>query len=370
MENLVMQSLFSGIYKDKTVLVTGHTGFKGSWLVYWLNQMGAKVVGYSLEAPTNPNHIELLKLDIISIIGDIRDLDKLNQVFNEYKPDIVFHLAAQPLVRLSYENPIETYETNVIGTLKVLEACRANNVKAIVNITSDKAYENKEWIWGYRENDPMGGYDPYSSSKGCADILATSYRNSFFNIKDYKKTHNTLIATCRAGNVIGGGDWAKDRLITDIMISVSQCKKVSIRNPKATRPWEHVLEPLSGYLHIGQKLLEEKVEFAEAWNFGPSDEGSITVEEVVQNVKKHWDKIDYEINKDPNQLHEANLLKLDCSKAHILLKWKDVWDSETTFEKTVKWYKAYYEDDKKILTQNDLESYIADAKAKNIEWAI
>ncbi|MDD3025475.1 MAG: CDP-glucose 4,6-dehydratase [Aliarcobacter skirrowii] len=365
-----MQSLFSGIYKDKTVLVTGHTGFKGSWLCFWLSQMGAKVVGYSLEAPTNPNHIELLNLDIVSIIGDIRDLDKLNQVFSEYKPDIVFHLAAQPLVRLSYENPIETYETNVIGTLKVFEACRNNNVKAIVNITSDKAYENKEWIWGYRENDPMGGYDPYSSSKGCADILASSYRNSYFNPKEYKKTHNTLLATCRAGNVIGGGDWAKDRLITDIMISVSLGKKVSIRNPKATRPWEHVLEPLSGYLQIGQKLLEEKVEFAEAWNFGPSDEGSITVEEVVQNVKKHWDKIDYEINKDPNQLHEANLLKLDCSKAHILLKWKDVWDSDTTFEKTVKWYKAYYENNKEILTQNDLESYIADAKAKNIEWAI
>ena len=365
-----MQSLFSGIYKDKTVLVTGHTGFKGSWLCFWLSQMGAKVVGYSLEAPTNPNHIELLNLDIVSIIGDIRDLDKLNQVFNEYKPDIVFHLAAQPLVRLSYENPIETYETNVIGTLKVFEACRANNVKAIVNITSDKAYENKEWIWGYRENDPMGGYDPYSSSKGCADILATSYRNSYFNINEYKKTHNTLIATCRAGNVIGGGDWAKDRLITDIMISVSIGKKVSIRNPKATRPWQHVLEPLSGYLQIGQKLLEEKVEFAEAWNFGPSDEGSITVEEVVQNVKKHWDKIDYEINSDPNQLHEANLLKLDCSKAHILLKWKDVWDSETTFEKTVKWYKAYYENNKEVLTQNDLESYIADAKAKKLEWAV
>ncbi|MCT7552723.1 CDP-glucose 4,6-dehydratase [Aliarcobacter butzleri] len=365
-----MQSLFSGIYKDKTVLVTGHTGFKGSWLCFWLKQMGVKVVGYSLEAPTNPNHIELLKLDIISIIGDIRDLEKLNQTFETYKPDIVFHLAAQPLVRLSYENPIETYETNVIGTLKVFEACRIAKVRAIVNITSDKAYENREWIWGYRENDPMGGYDPYSSSKGCADILATSYRNSFFNIKDYKKTHNTLIATCRAGNVIGGGDWAKDRLITDIMISVSQDKKVSIRNPKATRPWQHVLEPLSGYLQIGQKLLEEKVEFAEAWNFGPTDEGSITVEEVVQNVKKHWDKIDYEINKDPNQLHEANLLKLDCSKAHILLKWKDVWDSETTFEKTVKWYKSYYENNKEILTQNDLESYIADAKAKNIEWAI
>lgn len=364
-----MENLFGGIYKEKTVLVTGHTGFKGSWLIYWLHQMGAKVVGYSLEAPTNPNHIELLNLNIISIIGDIRDLNKLNEVFNKYKPDIVFHLAAQPLVKLSYENPIETYETNVIGTLKVFEACRKASVKAIVNITSDKAYENKEWIWGYRENDPMGGYDPYSSSKGCADILANSYRNAYFNIREYKRTHNTLLASCRAGNVIGGGDWAKDRLITDIMLSVSLGRKVSIRNPKATRPWQHVLEPLSGYLHIGQKLLEEKVEFGEAWNFGPSDEGSITVEEVVQNVKKHWDKIDYEINSEPYQLHEANLLKLDCSKAHILLKWKDVWDSKTTFEKTVKWYKSYYEENQSILTSEDLIKYIIDAKDKNLEWS-
>lgn len=364
-----MESLFSGVYKDKTVLVTGHTGFKGSWLVYWLSEMGANVIGYSLEAATEPSHIELLKLDITSIAGDIRDLNKLDTIFSEYKPDIVFHLAAQALVRLSYDNPIETYETNVMGTLKVFEACRKANVKAIVNITSDKAYENREWIWGYRENDPMGGYDPYSSSKGCADLLANSYRNSYFNIDEYKKSHNTLLASCRAGNVIGGGDWAKDRLITDIMLSVSKGQKVSIRNPYATRPWQHVLEPLSGYLHIGQKLLEEKVEFSDAWNFGPSDEGSITVEEVVNNVKKHWDKIDYSINRDVNQPHEANLLKLDCSKAHILLRWKDVWGSETTFEKTVKWYKAFYEDKTKILTNKDLQSYIFDAKTKNIDWA-
>ena len=207
-----MTSLFSGVYNKKTVLVTGHTGFKGSWLVYWLNKMGANVIGYSLEAPTNPNHFSMLEIKMTSIIGDIRDLDKLNKVIEEHKPDIVFHLAAQALVRKSYENPIETYETNVMGTLKVFEACRKNHVKAIVNITSDKAYDNKEWIWGYRENDPLGGYDPYSSSKGCADLLANSYRDSYFNIKEYKQTHNTLLATCRAGNVIGGGDWAKDRL--------------------------------------------------------------------------------------------------------------------------------------------------------------
>lgn len=365
-----INNLFNNIYKNKTVLVTGHTGFKGSWLVFWLKKMGANVIGYSLNIPTQPNHISLLEIDITSIQGDIRDENKLYEVFETYKPEIVFHLAAQSLVRVSYENPIETYETNVIGTLKVFEACRKNNIKAIVNITSDKAYENKEWIWGYRENDPMGGYDPYSSSKGCADLLANSYRNSFFNLKEYKKTHNTLLASCRAGNVIGGGDWAKDRLITDIMISVSQNKKVSIRNPKATRPWQHVLEPLSGYLHIGQKLLEEKVEFAEAWNFGPSDEKSITVKEVVENVKKYWDKIDYEINNDLNQLHEANLLKLDCSKAHMLLKWKDVWDSETTFMKTVKWYKSFYEENGNILTFSDFEDYILDAKTKKIEWAV
>lgn len=363
-----MKSLFSGVYKDKTVLITGHTGFKGSWLGYWLKQMGANVIGYALEAPTSPNHIDLLEIDIISIIGNIGDIDKLNKTFEEYKPDIVFHLAAQALVRHSYKNPIETYETNVMGTLKVLEACRKNNVKAIVNITSDKAYENQEWIWGYRENDPMGGYDPYSASKGCADLLANSYRNSYFNVKAYAKTHNTLMATCRAGNVIGGGDWAEDRLMTDIMLSVSQSKKVKIRNPLATRPWQHVLEPLSGYLHIGQQLLEKKVEFGEAWNFGPSDEGTITVEEVVKNVKNHWDIIDYEIDKSSNQLHEANLLKLDCSKANMMLKWKNVWDSNTTFKKTVLWYKSYYEKNKIILTSQDLKDYVFDAKYKGLVW--
>ena len=363
-----MTNLFGSIYKNKRVLVTGHTGFKGSWLVYWLTKMGAKVVGYSLEASTNPNHIERLELDMVSIIGDIRDLDKLNEIFERYQPDIVFHLAAQPLVRLSYEDPIETYETNVMGTLKVFEASKKVNVKAIVNITSDKAYENQEWIWGYRENDAMGGYDPYSSSKGCAELLVSSYRNSYFNSREYGKSHHTLLASCRAGNVIGGGDWAKDRLLTDIMLSVSQNKRVSIRNPQATRPWQHVLEPLSGYLNIGQKLLEGRVEFADGWNFGPSDEGSISVEEVIFHVKKYWDKIEYEINQSPNQLHEANLLKLDCSKAHILLKWKNVWDSEKTFEKTVKWYKNFYENNN-ILTHENLESYVSDAKMKRIEWA-
>ena len=363
-----MIDLFNGIYKDRTVLVTGHTGFKGSWLAFWLTQMGANVVGYSLEAPTEPNHLNLLDFDMVSIIGDIRDQDKLDAAFHKYQPEIVFHLAAQPLVRLSYDEPVDTFDTNVMGTLKVFEACRkTSSVKAIVNITSDKAYENKEWIWGYRENDPMGGYDPYSASKGCAELVVSSYRNSYFNLSEYGKSHHVLLASCRAGNVIGGGDWALDRLMTDIMLSVSRGEKVQIRNPHATRPWQHVLEPLSGYLAIGEKLLEGKKEFAEGWNFGPENEGSITVQKVVEAVKKHWDDIDYRLEKIEKKLHEANLLKLDCSKANILLEWKSVWDSEMTFEKTVKWYKLFYQD-KQISTLDNLQSYIKDAQTKKLSW--
>lgn len=363
-----MTNLFGSIYKDKTVLLTGHTGFKGSWLSYWLTQMGAKVVGYALEAPTQPNHLALLDFEMVSVIGDIRDQEKLDATFAKYQPHIVFHLAAQPLVRLSYDEPVETFETNVIGTIKVFESCRkTSSVKAIVNITSDKAYENKEWIWGYRENDPMGGYDPYSASKGCAELVVNSYRNSFFNLDDYATKHNILLASCRAGNVIGGGDWAIDRLMTDIMLSVSTGKKVQIRSPHATRPWQHVLEPLSGYLAVGQKLLEGKKEFAEGWNFGPEHEGSISVQKVVEAVKLHWDKIDYEIDEPKEKLHEANLLKLDCSKASIRLNWSSAWDSHKTFEKTVTWYKEYYENNS-ISTEENLAIYIRDAKDKAIGW--
>jgi len=370
MESLVMKNLFNGTYMGKKVLLTGHTGFKGSWLALWLTQMGAKVVGYSLEAPSKPNHIELLDLDIISIISDIRDTATLNAVFEEHQPDIVFHLAAQPLVRYSYINPVETFETNIMGTINIYEAARkTKSVKAIVNITSDKAYENREWVWGYRENDPMGGYDPYSASKGCSELVTSSYRSSFFNLSEYGKSHSILLASCRAGNVIGGGDWAEDRLIPDIMRAVHRGEKVEIRNPKSTRPWQHVLEPLSGYLLIGQKLLEGKKEFAEGWNFAPSDEGSITVESVVKSIKKSWDKIDYKIHEIPDNAHEANLLKLDCSKAHTQLKWKNVWNSERTFEKTVNWYKKFYEKEN-ILSLDDLESFITDAKTIRLEWCI
>ena len=359
-----MHKAFKGLYKGKKVLVTGHTGFKGSWICIWLRELGAEVIGYSLEPHTNPNHFELLNLDIISIIGDIRDRDKLNGVFKTYKPEIVFHLAAQPLVRYSYINPIETFETNVMGTVNVFEACRTSeSVKAIVNITSDKCYENREWVWGYRENDPMGGYDPYSSSKGCAELVTNSYRRSFFNPEDYGKKHNILLASARAGNVIGGGDWSEDRLIPDIVRAISTNEKLYIRNPKATRPWQHVLEPLSGYLILGQKVLEGKTEFADAWNFGPGEESHIDVEMVVKSVRERWGRFEYDINTNLDNPHESKLLKLDCSKAHTLLKWKPIWDFDKALDVTVRWYREYYENGK-IFSLQDLEEYNNDAGAR------
>jgi len=364
-----MQKLFEGIYRGKTVLVTGHTGFKGSWLSLWLLKMGANVIGYSQEPMNSHSHYELLNLEIVSIIADINDTETLEQVFHKYQPEIVFHLAAQALVRASYKNPVETFQTNIMGTINIFEAARKiDSVKAIINITSDKAYENKEWLWGYRENDAMGGYDPYSASKGCSELVTTSYRNSFFNPSMYNKTHKVLLASCRAGNVIGGGDWSEDRLIPDIMKSVEAGDVVSIRNPNATRPWQHVLEPLSGYLSVGEKLLHGDKNYASAWNFGPLDEGSISVETVVKNIKLHWDKIVYEIKEELDAPHEANLLKLDCSKAHTLLNWQSVWNSDTTFQKTTLWYKKYALQ-KELNTLNDLLSYVDEAKKKGLLWA-
>lgn len=363
-----MRGLFGGRYKDKVVLITGHTGFKGSWLSFWLSKMGAKVIGYSLKPPTNPNHFEYLKCDIVSIIGDIRDDKKLDEVFKKHKPQIVFHLAAQSLVRYSYEHPLQTYDVNVLGTLKVFEACRKYEVSAIINVTSDKAYENKEWIWGYKEDDRMGGYDPYSSSKGCAELLSSSYRNSYFNLDKYKKTHHTLLASCRAGNVIGGGDWAKDRIMSDLILSAISSKKALLRNPKATRPWQHVLEPLSGYLLLGQNLLEEKKEYASAWNFGSNDEDNLQVIELVKKAKKHWKKIDFRLQKNIDESHEANFLKLDSSKAKHLLKWHSVWGCDEAIEKTICWYKNFYEK-KETLTSKHLKDYVKDAKKYKLKWA-
>jgi CDP-glucose 4,6-dehydratase len=351
-------------WKDARVLITGHTGFKGSWLAFWLEKMGADVHGYSLGAPTEPNHYSLLKPDIDSTTGDVRDLEKLTKAIRAAKPEIVFHLAAQSLVRLSYELPADTFATNVMGTLNVFEACRQNtSVRAIINVTSDKCYENRHLERGYNEGDPMGGHDPYSASKGCSELLTKSYRNSFFNSESYGKEHNVLLASCRAGNVIGGGDWAADRLIPDIMKSANLGRPVQIRNPLSIRPWQHVLEPLSGYLSLGQKLLEGDKAFADAWNFGPCDDNSMSVEEVVRRIRNYWAKIDYLVSENPKDLHEAALLKLDSSKAIRELKWLPRWDAGKTLKKTAEWYKNYYENGI-INTETDIEEYEKDKSTR------
>lgn len=364
-----MMDLFGGIYNGKKVLITGHTGFKGSWLTLWLKEMGADVVGYSLEAPSTPNHFELLGLDIPTITGDIRDSEKLSQAINEHKPDIVFHLAAQALVRDSYTSPVDTFSTNVMGTVNVLEACRLANIGAVINVTSDKCYHNQEIDRAYTEEDALGGHDPYSASKGCAEIVGNSYRLSFFNPTTYASKHHTLLADVRAGNVIGGGDWAKDRLIPDCMRAAHEGRSVTIRNPNATRPWQHVLEPLSGYLHIGWRLLSKEPDFAHNWNFGPNENASVPVKEILDGLKHHWDAINIVIDQDPNQPHEATLLKLDSTKARTKLNWRPVWDKDQTLNKTAVWYKTYY-DSRALLTRDDLQSYIDDAKKLKVGWAL
>jgi CDP-glucose 4,6-dehydratase len=364
------ESLFGGVYKNKKVILTGHTGFKGSWLALWLQQMGAIVYGYSLENEDEVNHLSLLNLDIEEKIDDIRNGEILQQYFNEIQPDIVFHLAAQALVRKSYDDPVETFSTNVMGTLNIFEASRKTpSVKAIINVTTDKCYENKEWEWGYRENEAMGGYDPYSASKGCSELLTSSYRNSYFNNNDYGEKHDVLLASGRAGNVIGGGDWAADRLIPDIIKAAAIKKTVLIRNPLATRPWQHVLEPLSGYLTLGSKLLQKEISVADGWNFGPDIHSNIQVGDIVKLSNEYWNAIQTEISKNTNEHHEANLLMLDCTKANKTLKWKAVWDLDKTIDKTISWYKSYYENNK-LLSLEDLTEYISDAQSANILWAI
>lgn len=334
-----MINIFKNFYKNKRVLVTGHTGFKGSWLTTWLLDLGAVVCGYSLEPSTNPSMFNILNLKdkINHNIGDIRNFEYLKKVISDFEPDIVFHLAAQPLVRLSYENPKLTYETNVIGTLNLFEALKeVKNIKTIINITTDKCYENKEWIWGYRENEAMGGYDPYSSSKGCVELLSSSYRRSFF------ENMGINLSTARAGNVIGGGDWAKDRLLPDIIKAISSNKKVIIRNPNAIRPWQHVLEPLRGYLLLAKETYANNNNVG-AWNFGPNDNDVLTVKDVLKITINNYGKGDYAIENSVNNLHEANLLKLDISKAKYFLGWNPKYNANEAIRETVLWYKNYYE---------------------------
>lgn len=326
-------------WRGKKVYLTGHTGFKGSWLSLWLQNMGALVKGYSLEANTKP--ALFIKANVASKmyseIGDIRNIEQLTKSIISFSPDILIHMAAQPLVRLSYQEPVETYTTNVIGTVNVLEAARkCSDLKAIVSVTSDKCYENKEWEWGYRENEPMGGHDPYSSSKGCAELVTSAYRRSFFSSKE-----TASLASARSGNVIGGGDWAEDRLIPDILKAFEKSEPVIVRNPLSTRPWQHVLEPLSGYLVLAQELYLNGNEFAEAWNFGPKEEDCKSVSWIVDKMVENWGgHKSWSLGKENNP-HEAGFLKLDCSKSAIRLKWNPKWDLQMTLKSVVDWHQIY-----------------------------
>ena len=362
MEDLGLK-LFNNIYKDKTVALTGHTGFKGSWLTLWLKKLGAEVAGLSIEPISNPSHWELLNLDIFEKKTDIRNLREVKEFISNTKPQILFHLAAQPLVRSSYLDPLETWSTNVMGTANVLEACREEpNIKAIVIITSDKCYENKEISIGYKEIDHLGGHDPYSSSKAATELLVSSYRKSFFN-----KSDSPLVSTVRAGNVIGGGDWSEDRLIPDLMRAINEKKTLEIRSPNATRPWQHVLESLSGYLILGQKLLEGNYDFAQPWNFGPNDDGNRTVEEVLESLKEVLPEINWYVTQ-ASQPHEANLLHLDSSKARKKLEWKPVWTIEEGIIETANWYKALFEKNM-VLSTAQLDAYVKKAQDRGLNWS-
>lgn len=334
----------ANFWRGKKVLVTGHTGFKGSWLCLWLVSLGAQVTGYALLPPTVPSLFTLAKLDELmdSVIGDIRDYDQLTTVLQVTNPDIVIHMAAQPLVREAYTNPMETYAINVMGMVHLLEAVRhCERVRALINVTTDKCYENKEWVWGYREHEPLGGYDPYSNSKACSELVTSAYRRSFFNPVDYAR-HGVAIATARAGNVIGGGDWAADRLIPDCIRALEQGEKIHIRSPHAIRPWQHVLEPLSGYLLLTEKLYNQGTLYGEGWNFGPDDSDTKSVEWIVQTLCSLWgNSAGYAVDTGHHP-HEAHYLKLDCSKAKMQLGWEPRWRLTTALGKICEWHRVYH----------------------------
>ena len=354
--------VFNNFYKGKKVLVTGHTGFKGSWLSIWLHELGAEVVGVGLEPYSEKDNFLLsgigkkIKADIRA---DIRDGEKMKEIFKQYQPEIVFHLAAQPLVRLSYEIPVETYQTNVMGTINIMEAIRATeSVKVGVMITTDKCYDNKEQMRGYKEDDPFGGYDPYSSSKGACEIAIQSWRRSFFNPEDYGKKHHVSLASVRAGNVIGGGDWAKDRIIPDCIRALEAGKPIDIRSPKAVRPWEHVLEPLSGYMLLAQKMWENPTEYCEGWNFGPEADSVSTVWEVATKLVQSFGKGELKDVSDPNALHEANLLMLDITKAKKRLGWKPRLNALQTIDLVADWYKRYQNEDVYSLCIEEIDKFL------------
>ena len=360
--------MFDDVYNGRRVLVTGHTGFKGSWLCAWLNRLGADVCGVALPMETMPNHYDLLHLGMRSDICDIREREKIMGIFSDFCPEVVFHLAAQPIVRHSYKEPAETFETNVMGTVNVLEAVRLTpSVRAVVVVSSDKCYENREQLRGYIETDAMGGYDPYSASKGCTELVVSSYRRSFFNVDDFGKRHHVLLASARAGNVVGGGDWAVDRLVPDLARNAAAGKTTDIRSPKSVRPWQHVLEPLSGYLTLAAKLLKGNMTFADAWNFGPDVDEIVSVEEAAGMLASNWNRIEYVLNPPFEQPHEAKLLSLNCSKAHDILKWFPVLKTSEAIAWTAEWYRSFYENER-ILTFSQLTDYVGIAKERGLEW--
>jgi CDP-glucose 4,6-dehydratase len=354
---------FKDIYRRRRVLVTGHTGFKGSWLSLWLQEMGAEVSGIALPPEEISSHWSSLGLGIDHNCLDIRQGAELSKALDKLQPEIIFHLAAQPLVRRSYQNPAETWTTNVVGTANILDACRTTkSVRAIIVVTSDKCYENKEWAWGYRENDGLGGHDPYSASKAAAELVATSYRKSFFN-----ESGSPLLATARAGNVIGGGDWSNDRLIPDLVRAVSKQQILEVRYPYATRPWQHVLESLSGYLSLGQNLLEGDGNYAKPWNFGPAAEGNRSVAEMLSLLNAEWPSLRWKQSTDAH-LHEAQFLYLDSSMARQQLDWRPVWDFKQAVHTTAEWYKAWIERAETI-SRRQLADYCDSARQQGVCWA-
>jgi len=354
-----------GFWKGRRVFITGHTGFKGSWLCMWLHELGAQVKGFALEPPTTPslfNEARVTEL-VESEIGDIRDLERLTQSIHKFQPEILIHMAAQPLVRYSYDAPIETYSVNVLGTAHVLEAAKTcASIKSVVSVTTDKCYENKEWVWAYRENEPMGGHDPYSSSKGCAELVTASYRRSYYEEKGIG------LASARAGNVVGGGDWALDRLIPDILRAFEKEQSVVIRSPNAVRPWQHVLEPLSGYLALAQSLYEKPDGFAEGWNFGPNEEDAKPVSWILDRMVDAWSGSSWQLDQANNNPHEANYLKLDISKAKSKLNWQPTWDLKHTLENIVGWHRAWLSgDDIQIFSKNEINEFMTSLESSKNE---
>ncbi|MGO4326831.1 CDP-glucose 4,6-dehydratase [Cupriavidus sp. 2TAF22] len=353
---------FGHLYQGRRVLLTGHTGFKGSWLAQWLTGLGAELTCYALPPQAGHSHWDLLQVSAADVRGDIRDMAALDSAFAACRPEIVFHLAAQPLVRRSYSDPLETWSTNVMGTANVLEACRRHaGVRAVVLVTTDKVYANREWEWGYRENDPLGGHDPYAASKAATELLAASYRQSFLGATD------TLLATARAGNVIGGGDWSADRLIPDLVRALAQGNPLEIRSPRSTRPWQHVLDCLSGYLLLGQRLLEGDAACAAAWNFGPAAEGNCCVESVLGRLKAHWPELAWRVASQP-QPHESGLLALDWSKARARLGWTPVWQLDEALGATAAWYRQFQARGT-AATRSQLAAYVEQAACAGLVWA-